>query len=382
MPSALGYLALGDVEIANVQRTLTYLRRGLAGPTVEGWTAAVLTPEGPGYEDVYSDIYTPDLYWPGNLACYCALLGDGPFVSPAEDPAPWYDPDRPESADFLGLVVDISMPTPLRRTSRGRAGGGAVLGTQGIGGRLLQVDGIMYAASLPGMHYGERWLSQVLSTELGSCELANARILPFCPPEGVEEPASYWRRLADVGLVDGPVFGSPSNVPACTLQTVSFQLLSSRPWLLTEPTECVAETYLTADPTHCCEVEATGPGRAAARITLRSGAVGSSMRDVVLRFSEDPSSCPAPSDEVESEITVAYVPRNNDLIIDAAERTVVLLDNETGARSTAMEWLSFDGLFQWPEAAPGEVVCVCVDATGAALNPGSSVAIEVVEMEL
>lgn len=381
MPDAEPYLELGGVEVANSLRTLTYLRRGL-GPA--GFTVQLrhpLTPEA-GYTDIYGDVYTADPYWPGNLSCYCSLLDTGPYVSPADDPAPWYDPTRPESADFLGMVPSVQVLSVLGRSVTPRAIGGT-LGPQRLRPRLVQVSGPMYATSWAGMAWGERWLQQALVGELTGCVDAVLRLLPTCPPADAEDPASYWRTLAEVGLVDGPSFGPEGTVPRCYIQSVAWQLVAGQPHLWAPADTCLAEQYLRLDPTLCCVLEPAGVlGDAASRITLRAGQVGSTVTGVELTATlTSGGTCPAPGDPTMS-YTVERLARGTELVIDAAARTVTVSDTDTGAVVGSLDALSFDGLFQWMVAEQGEQLCVCVDATDAVLNAGTLVLVERVGREL
>src|SRR5688572_7661461 len=124
------FLCVAGVEIVNGIRTWSYLMRGLGGP---GWNVPVddtrqITIEMgdpytanylPDYQDL-STTYTcgaqwqslpvlPDVYRHRCLTCWCAALdgaGDDGYLSPAADPAPWYESTRPESGEFLGLLLD------------------------------------------------------------------------------------------------------------------------------------------------------------------------------------------------------------------------------------------------------------------------------------
>lgn len=382
MLQARPYLSLGEVEILNGQRTLTYLRRGLGGGSFIAELAGEQVGES-GYSDTYGDAYSADPYWPGNLACFCSIVGNGPYISPAADPAPWYDAGRPESGDFLGLIADVSLPSVLRRSVRGRGGGGGVLGAQGMGPRMIRVEGVMYAASERGMGWGERWLNAALAGDTDECPDAEAVLLPFCPPDDAEDPEAYWRRLAEVGLVDPPVFEQISDVAACSAQSVSFQLVAGRPWLLAPATTCIGESLLRDTPTlHCLLEPVDVLARAGARITVRAGVVGSPIGGIVISAAPTTGgACPSASADTIS-YTVDRLLAGEELVIDPVTRTVTVTQAATGQASSGWEALSFSGLFQWIEAIGDEQLCITIDGTAATLNAGTLVGVEQIPMEL
>lgn len=80
-----GYFRYGDTEIINSTRAAAYA-------------------------DALGLTWVKNTYPDGQPApSLPALLGDAPYVHPAVDVAPWYDPDIPESANFGGLVpINVS----------------------------------------------------------------------------------------------------------------------------------------------------------------------------------------------------------------------------------------------------------------------------------
>lgn len=380
MPQLQPYLELGGVEVANALRTLTYLRRGLGGAPFTVGLASPYTEES-GYSDTYGEVYQAGPYWPGNLACFCGVLDGGPYVSPADDGAPWYDASRPESGEFLGIVPDIVLLPVIARAAAQRATLGATLTTHRPGGRVIQVGGHLYASSEAGMAWGERWLNSVLTGPAEGCDLDDLVVLPACPPEGADEPDSYFRTLRAVGVTDGPVFGSEGQLPACHMEAVSFQLTASWPHLMAPPASCVEEYYLRDDPVVCCSIAPSSIiGDAVVRITLRAGAVGTSVRGVEFTATTD-TSCPSALDP-DLSFTVDNLPQEAELVIDSSTRTVFATNAATGEAVGGMDVLSFEGLFDWLEAAQGEELCICVDATDAVLNPGTLLLIERIDREL
>lgn len=380
MPKAEPYLLLGGAELLNSLRTLTYLRRGLGGARYEVRLARPLTPEA-GYSDTYGDEYEADPYWPGNLLCYCALLDTGPFVSPAMDPAPWYDSSRPESGDFFGILGDVTIGEVAVRSASPRSSGGATIGRQRLRPRILQFRGIMHAASPAAMAYAERWLSQRLAGDAEGCVEAEAELLLACPPDDAAEPESYLRHLIEVGLVDGPVFEGVSDIGQCFAQAVSFQLAAGSPWLRAPAEDCIELTNLNVDPAPCCTMLGPGAiGDAAARITVHAGHIGSSVQDLTITATWD-STCPSAA-APDVTYSIDRVPRGCALVIDSSTRSITVTDELTGEVVGGPDALDLSGIIPWVVAAPGEAICICVDASAASFNAGTLVGVERIGREL
>lgn len=135
----LGYFTIGDgdaeVEIINVARTEAYA----AGVGLRWFTP------------IYNSIHL------------AAALGEGPYVNPADDPAPWYDANEPASAEFFGLypmdVMGIDDSTRESDVIQSTLNGG-------LPGRLRYAtktpvfNGTLLASSARGAEYGMRWLSR------------------------------------------------------------------------------------------------------------------------------------------------------------------------------------------------------------------------------
>lgn len=86
------------------------------------------------------------------------------------------------------------------------------------------------------------------------------------------------------------------------------------------------------------------------------------------------------AESTSTSYTVEELPPDADLIIDAVEGTVRLMQ---GMQQIAgLDALSFEGLFEWIRASRGGCVSICVDGSGAALNPDTTVKIESYVREL
>lgn len=132
-----GYFAIGDggeqVEIVNVARTEAYaLNAGL-----------------PWFKPAYRSGLLP------------ALLNDAEYVTPADDGAPWYDPDEPVSNEFFGFyptnVTGLEDSTRESDTMESTNDGG-IPGRTRNATKTPVFSGVLIAASARGAEYGFRWL--------------------------------------------------------------------------------------------------------------------------------------------------------------------------------------------------------------------------------
>lgn len=365
------YILFGGVEVANALRTLTYLRRGLAGGNFSvGVANPLVVAEGGGYSDIYHDEYSAylDSYRAPNLTCYCRTIDSGPYESPAYDQAPWYDVDRPESGEFYGLLIEASLAPVGRRPVSQRVGGGASVGALSLGPRLVQVSGEMYASSRAAMAYGERWLARALAGGAG-CGADTVTILPGCAPDDVEDDAGYLRELAGVGIIEGPLLGAiDEGVPECLIQGVAFQLAASDSYLRRVAAVLTAAIDGGED---CVTLTASDlVADAAAVLTFTAGVAP--LDNVVVTVT-------AGADE--STFAVVDMPALSVLVVDSSRRTVELADAD-GAVIGGLDVVDFAGVFPWLTAGPGESLEVCVDAAGATFGAGASVRVDQVDREL
>ncbi|WP_030672509.1 hypothetical protein [Streptomyces sp. NRRL B-1347] len=262
----LDYITLGGVEIANAARLAAYLDAESVGSPLSSFTP-----------------------------CSCPTitaesLGDLPYTTPAEDEAPWYDPDLPVSEDFAGLLV-LSIEGldeyPVRRAVTNAVTGGGVLGPARVLPRTMVVTGILLGRTCCGVEYGLHWLSEALQGCAGNeCDGDCMELLSCCPDEELSEEClneAHRRTLRRVALVDGPRVvsraGDGCSAGECAASgadvvTVEFTLVAATPWLWTDPvplievapplddsTECVTWCLDggTEDPTLCLELTETCP---------------------------------------------------------------------------------------------------------------------------
>lgn len=348
MASMYGYVCLGGVEVVNSVRTLAYLRAGLGGSRHIASGAA----------DCNCDVILDD-------------LGITEFVAPITDPAPWYESSVDASNDFLGVMgTDIQSPSPMARSvSAGRRGG--TIGSMQLGPRQLQVTGLMYAASAEGMAYGERWLSEALRgspCEFG-CPTDTAVILPACPTDADPyTPEVYFRQMVGVGLIDGPVFTKVVS-SEWYLQQVSFNLMSSQPWLYHIANRCLDAEEIEGgydSPVSCSLETPEWMGEGTFRIDIQNTDV-TDMTDITIQgqISLD-GSCPVSGLGTSVPPTFSYtIPTlgpEEHIIIDGATRQISFWDASDKFYTQGLPYLDFDGPFVWPDVGTCTTMCLTVDA--------------------
>lgn len=151
MPNVQGYLQLssefGCVELIHDCRTLAFMRN-----------SAELSKATRGTIDCTD--------------CCCPDIDPVEYTTPddAENPAPWYDPDNPASAEFLGLFGRLEMVRPT-----GTTGSDA--------NRRLVYEGIAFSETTRGRAFGLRWIGEQLEPACKSCTGTSATIYPHCPSE-------------------------------------------------------------------------------------------------------------------------------------------------------------------------------------------------------
>ncbi|MFC8886151.1 hypothetical protein ACFT54_10300 [Streptomyces cinereoruber] len=240
------YLSFGGVEIANSARLEAYL--GSVGSPLDSVGVCAC----PTFDS--------------------SLAGDpAPYESPELDPAPWYDEDVPESADFTGLMilnVEGLGDRPVTRTVTRSAAGGAALGPARAQPRTITVTALVLAASCCGAEYGLHWLGEALSGCGGGCEGDCLTLFNCCPSEAdAADPvlftAKHRRTLRRVALIDGPTVlarhgngctsGGACGASGADVMTVEFVLTAAVPWKWTDPRPVLDVPVPTDDGTECIE---------------------------------------------------------------------------------------------------------------------------------
>lgn len=351
--SFVPWLKFGGHEVANFNRTVAYIENGLLR---DGRVNAA----------------------PG---CGCDAIDEGPYDTPATDDAPWYVAARPESGDFLGMILDrIDMNGPWARGVTARGGDGSVIGPQRLRGRVLSFRGILYAASPQAMDYGKRWLSEALRNCDSMCGLGDLCLLPACP-EGEADTDQFFRTLKRAALIDGPTEVQIPGVPCDLITQMDWQMAAEVGYLYADPEVCLAETVIAVDETECCILSTEEwIGDATAKLVVKAGSGGAVSG---LRFTATPTSggvCPVAATNTAtpcSDFTINNLQPGTDLVIDGAERTVEVRYSGSQRPIGGLEVVTpAEGLFQWIDAGACSELCLCFDATGATVNADTKVSID------
>lgn len=216
MATLPGYLCIGGDEVVNHCRTLAYISAGLA----PAWSAFAATCD-----------------------CCCANVDDGDYTTPSTgpNPAPWYDPSRPESAEFYGLIVtDFHSSVPLQ-SQGSRVGRSCAIPVP----RVFTLDGYIVASSCAGTEYGKEWVTRALNNsciEDACCPERNGIIQRWCDVGSAGERSMVDVRMVSIEFPDG----TPS-VPCC--EGANFAaILESDPWLYGTSNACVIDSPWNLDP--------------------------------------------------------------------------------------------------------------------------------------
>jgi hypothetical protein len=199
-------------------------------------------------------VSTPDL---------AASLGDAPYLDPAADGAAWYDPFRPESVQFAGLVgvdfVGASTGSVARQWTE-LLGDGGVPGAARRASKEIMVKAIAFASTDAGMSYGLAWLNSVLrgsACGLGCtgdvlCVYAAEPARPLLTvgahdpcgvPTGVPDPGwspitggdTLQRTLYDVVLVEPPEVTRRTRLGGGYAHEISFTVRAGVPHWYSSP---------------------------------------------------------------------------------------------------------------------------------------------------
>lgn len=214
----------------------------------------------PGAKRVVTDYFTTPV-----ASLTERVASDGPvlspttsFLSPAADPAPWYDANEPGSTSFLGVVLlDINGydSTIARAVTPKLVGlGGGSLARQRRQPRVWKFRAALVSADDSGAEYGLRWLTSVLQTaECDQCATGTLTVRLVCPPDdGTNDDLGKWTSYA-VALTDGPrevqkwaTRGTDSDILAgCRdLVFVEWEMTAGNP-LLYKPSSLLASYQIT-----------------------------------------------------------------------------------------------------------------------------------------
>lgn len=329
--NGLVYLAFGGVEVSNAERTRRYLERGLGPANVNviasaSCAAIVAVEQG------------------GNLA-----------VSPSADPAPWYSAAYPESAGFLGMVVDdvdgLDVEVELSLTDRLRVG--AALGSTLRKARVMKVRGFLIATSCASLEYGRAWLAKTLTATCDpACGGTTVRMRRLCPPGGYPNEWGVRTGYAAALLSAPRVLSTPDG--CCDYAEVEFSVVLANPDLYADAVTAAGPTAMQAVIGGGCVdfcswllgqpaavsalVTAPASGAAAGVVTIQTGASPVNGAAVWVGYSLYPSSAlfpaaclypspllgaPEPLPQVcPTVFAFDQIPANTTLVVDGAQRRV------------------------------------------------------------
>lgn len=231
-----GYACYGGVELINNARTAAYSRAAGLSVRCDG------------------DPWLRD------------SLGDDPYVSTAEDPAPWYDRFVPDSKGFLGILgLDVQGTGGTSKSGwTDLLGDGARPGPLRRGAREIGFTALAIATDGGALSYGLGWLGSALRGELcdRSCDgdqLQMYAALPepprettSCgdplPPPGPGHLAALdaahdaWvrgtqllRTLYHCRLLEGPTITATRPITGGVLAEITFTIKAGVPYWYHEP---------------------------------------------------------------------------------------------------------------------------------------------------
>jgi hypothetical protein len=306
------WLRVAGIEIANAARTFRYLERGLGG---QNW-----------HVQEPSQQVMPLLY---------RLAGLSDFVSPAVDPAPWYDPDHPESAEFLGIVLE--RPTAFDSTQTrefdaiGSGLGGAAFGRQITGPRPFVFNGTLVASTPAGREWGRRWLANILAASCDPCMLAQMEMYAYAP-DGDDDTEGRWI-FYDVAQTTG--FQEQDAPMVADWLDATFTITAGNPALYEAPEllypaavldpsasrdDCMRfDDWLVGPPGPLHEIPLSPPAFGTLGVVITIDAPGGVNGTLVSTYLDDPLE---PDVVPEHSILVGRLPAGSSLEIDSAKQRV------------------------------------------------------------
>lgn len=214
-----GFYQFGDTEIINAARVRAY-------------------------SEALGMYWVKDAGTGKNVEGLATLLGDSPYVDPAIDVAPWYDPDVPESATFAGLIpleVNGIENSTRESTIFEFTHDGGNPGTLREATKPVVFSVALVGLTEASVEYGFRWLKRALRRRdctpgsTVSCRgerLSYARHAPADDVSSNQWEQGYERHLNEVIVNRGPVINNKRTLPGCngTIWMVSFTAVAGDPY--------------------------------------------------------------------------------------------------------------------------------------------------------
>lgn len=219
-------LFYGDTEIASYCRSTAYIDSGLAESCWQRCTSRE------------------------NCCCGGA---SGPFVNPAADLAPWFDPDISCSEQYLGLIIDsVSYGRAYSARVRDTLAGGFVQ-NRNLRARELTVSGWLVGASECGIDYGLSWLNTAIDPRkcIDGCSPPDIQLHGCCD---LEDEGKGLRVLKRVSPIEPVRELTPDLSDRCCRTRVEFKLAAESPYFFREEVPLVSGVPFGPDvsPNWCC----------------------------------------------------------------------------------------------------------------------------------
>lgn len=341
------------------------------------------------------------------------------YTTPAAG-APWVDVSEPESARFMGFIIDnVDKPSNVSRslTQRISGSGGGTIGANRASAQEFVIDVFLFACDSVAMEYGMRYLTSSLvggGCDL-PCTLCEMEYRDSCPeiagatPTLDEFNTGRWI-LKNVAVTKAPVWVDPPiQGMNYFVRKARFTIASELPWKFECPQNCVTEaTFDIPTPTlgcgadfdtffcgrtaaSCGVVEPSIVGETGVIVEIKAGQL-QPLKGIEIQIIPDergwvcdPDSAPdgftAP--EPCDLIYIEDLPQNYRLYYNTATEEVKVFTN-AGVEEDGTPYLTFDGLGgppTYPVVRCGQF-CVRVEVDECSVSTGAYVTIDTVHREL
>jgi hypothetical protein len=172
------------------------------------------------------------------------MLGDAAYTTPDVDAAPWYDPDRPESAEFFGfypLSVDGIDSSSREASIVESTREGGVPGRVRHATKAVVFNGLLMALNEKAAEFGSQWLRRTLlgapcapythDYGIGS-DLTYLSSKPDVPNPAQADLAVLRRTLQRVSITTGPTVTGKKALETCDgeMWMVQFTAIAGNPF--------------------------------------------------------------------------------------------------------------------------------------------------------
>jgi hypothetical protein len=366
-----GYFLYGGQEFINAERTEAYARNAGAGWFKGCFGGTDLAP----------------------------MLGQR-YDTPWLDPAPWTDPDAPESYGFWGAyplgITGLEDSTRTGEVIESTSDGGTV-GRIRHGTRAVVFNVALVGDSDCAVDYGARWLRRLLlgaacGTQANEACSGDDLCYLSCEPGldwegegtlldilGCLDP--FERSLRRVVFNNGPTFTSKqTTTDGGAVWTASMTAVAGNPFIAPPaPTTVPLGCYV--PPTNWKRRQFTIPeefiplwGEVVPKIEIHNPSATKPIRNLRIRFYADVDGDNDISDDICAycgDIVVSYVPPGETLVLDGSDQ-LVYVDSPGAAGKRRADSLVFatDGTpFSWPVLSCGFGYIVTVDLPQTATMP-------------